>query len=377
MSYADVLRTRPTVVRYAVPIVGLGLATAVSLIIRYTVGQNPAITIAYLVAVLASAWWGGYIPGLIACLLGMFVVPYVFNPHYNIAAVPPVRTALVLAVSLLISHVANRRDRAEDALRVANETLDEKVRQRTAELERSNAELRRLNDDLNQFAYSASHDLQEPLRMIMIFSQMLERKYRGQLNSEADRYIANVVQGAKRMEALLQDLLAYSRLINTAPDSPGEADCNAAVLLALSNLSAAVNESGAAVIYDGLPVLRIQQVHLLQLFQNLIGNAIKYRGKDAPRIEIKAELHGSEWKICVKDNGIGIAPRYTHQIFGMFKRLHSTEEYAGTGMGLAICQRIVQRYGGRIWVDDSQPGQGSTFCFALPSARGASKAANV
>lgn len=377
MSSANVLRTRSTLVRYSVPVVGLGLATGLALIIRHTIGQHPAITIVFLVAVMASSWWGGYIPGLIACVLGMFVVPFVLNPHFDPTSSSPSRTILVLAVSLLISRVSQSRDQAEAALREANETLDEKVRQRTAELERSNSELRRLNEDLNQFAYSASHDLREPLRMIMIFSQMLERKYKGQLNADADSYIASILQGAKRMETLLQDLLAYAHTINIAPDKVGIVDSAAVMAQALVHLSASVNESGARITYGGLPKLRMQEVHLLQLFQNLIGNAIKYRGPEAPRIEISAEPIGPDWKICVKDNGIGIAPRYTEQIFRMFKRLHNSEEYEGTGMGLAICQRIIERYGGRIWVEQTEEGKGSTFCFTLPRATEQARAARA
>ncbi len=367
MSRANALRTRPALVRYAVPVVGLTLATGLALVIRHFVGPHPAITIAYLVAVMASSWWGGYIPGVIACLLGMFAVPYIFNPQFDPSATSLSRTVLVLMVSLLISRVSQNRDQAEAALRDANETLDDKIRLRTAELERSNAELRRLNEDLNEFVYSASHDLQEPLRMIMIFSQMLERKYKGQLSPDGDRCIGNVVQGARRMETLLKDLLAYAHTINISPDKVGIVEGNSVIEQALSNLSAAVNESGAVVTYSELPKIRMQEVHLLQLFQNLIGNAIKYRREETPRVEITAEPEGSDWKFCVKDNGIGIAQRYSEQIFRMFKRLHSSEEYEGTGMGLAICQRIVERYGGKIWLDRTKEGEGSTFCFTLPA----------
>lgn len=375
MSSARVLRARSPLVRYSVPVVGLGLATGLSLIIRHTIGQHPAITIAFLVAVMASSWWGGYIPGLIACTIGMFVIPFVFNPHFDPTTASPSRTVLVLLVSLLISRVAQSRDQAEAALREANENLDEKVRQRTAELERSNAELRRLNEDLNQFAYSASHDLREPLRMIMIFSQMLERKHKEQLSAEADNYIANIVHSAKRMEVLLQDLLAYAHTINISPEKVGVVDSNALVGQALTFLSRAVAESGARVTYNGLPKLRMQEVHLLQLFQNLIGNAIKYRGAEPPCVEITAEPQGADWKICIRDNGIGIPARYTEHIFRMFKRLHTSERYEGTGMGLAICQRIVERYGGRIWVDRTEEGKGSTFCFTLPRVTEQAKAA--
>jgi PAS domain S-box-containing protein len=260
----------------------------------------------------------------------------------------------------LAEELARRAATAVDNARLFTESKNAQEN-----LRRSNAELRRVNEDLNQFAYSASHDLQEPLRMMAVFSQMLERKYQGQLDARAHKYINFMVEGAKRMELLLKDLLAYTQSIHFAPQEITLIDANPVFESALSNLDAAIRESGADVTCGPLPYLYVHEIHLLQLFQNVIGNAIKYRTETRPVIQVTSEREGAEWKICVTDNGIGIAPEYRDQIFGLFKRLHSREEYEGTGIGLAICQKIVQHYGGRIWVE-SEEGKGSTFCFTLP-----------
>jgi light-regulated signal transduction histidine kinase (bacteriophytochrome) len=202
--------------------------------------------------------------------------------------------------------------------------------------------------------------------MIAIYSQLLERKYRGKISDDADEYLNIIVQGAKRMEMLLKDLLSYAKAINISPEPGTETDANEAAAKALSNLSAALRESEAKVSVGQLPALNVREVHLVQLFQNLIGNAIKYRGEDAPAVEVTAKRENDEWTFNVKDNGIGIPPQYQEHIFRVFKRLHGLDKYEGTGMGLAICQRIVERYGGRIWVE-SQEGHGATFHFTLPA----------
>jgi light-regulated signal transduction histidine kinase (bacteriophytochrome) len=236
-------------------------------------------------------------------------------------------------------------------------------------LERSNEELRRVNEDLNQFAYSASHDLQEPLRMVSIYSEMLRRKFERQLGPEGDEYIDYAVRGALRMEELVRDLLAYTQASNVAAEPSTLMDANEALDKALIGLQASLEESGAEVIRGVLPAVRMPEVHLAQLFQNLIGNALKYRGEESPRIEVTAERRERAWLFSVQDNGIGIDQKYREQIFGIFKRLHTADEYSGTGMGLAICQRIVERAGGRLWVE-SQLGEGSTFFFTLPDGKG-------
>ncbi len=232
-------------------------------------------------------------------------------------------------------------------------------------LRRSNTELLHLNDDLNQFAYSASHDLQEPLRMVVVFSQMLARKYGDMLDREAQDYIRYTVQGGKRMELLLRDLLTYTRTVTSPAGELETIDPKPILEEALSNLKTAIDESGAEVTIRPLPPVRVEPLHLLQLFQNIIGNAIKYRAAQQPRIEVGWKEGAQPPTIYVADNGIGIAPEYREKIFGIFKRLHTAEEYPGTGIGLAICQKIIERYGGRIWAE-SEPGRGTTFYFTLP-----------
>jgi PAS domain S-box-containing protein len=236
------------------------------------------------------------------------------------------------------------------------------------ELERKARDLARSNEELQQFAYVASHDLQEPLRMISSYTQLLGRRYDDKLDDDAREFMGFIVDGAARMKQLIEDLLAYSR-VGTRGHELAPTDCNGALQTALSNLRASVESSGAAVTHDSLPVAMADDSQLPQLFQNLIGNAIKFRGAAAPRIHVSARDLGSAWRIDVSDNGIGLEAQYAERIFLMFQRLHSRAEYPGTGIGLAICKKIVERHGGRIGVE-SEPGRGSTFHFTLPKAGG-------
>lgn len=233
-------------------------------------------------------------------------------------------------------------------------------------LRKANEDLRSANEDLNQFAYSASHDLQEPLRILSVYSQLLERDYRNRLDGKAREYLSFLVDGSKRMQMLLRDLLDYIQAAGATPGTTTSVDAGAVVEKVKENLKKRIAESHAEIHYEGLPELRMEEVHLLQLLQNLIGNAIKYRSENPPRIDLSAEKLDGEWLIRVKDNGIGIPARYQTQVFGIFKRLHTREQYPGTGIGLAICQKIVERYGGKIWVESGGRG-GSTFCFRLPA----------
>jgi PAS domain S-box-containing protein len=226
------------------------------------------------------------------------------------------------------------------------------------------AELRHTNDELQQFAHIASHDLQEPLRMVASYTQLLANRYKGRLDADADEFIAYAVDGTKRMKELIEDLLTYSRTGKSAVP-PGELSSEEALGVALHNLRASIQESGAAIVHDPLPRITAVYSQLVQIFQNLIGNAIKYRGGRVPAIHISAVATDNEWIFSVADNGIGINPKYFERIFVIFQRLHGREEYEGTGIGLAICKRILQQQGGRIWVE-SEPGCGSTFHFALP-----------
>jgi light-regulated signal transduction histidine kinase (bacteriophytochrome) len=232
-------------------------------------------------------------------------------------------------------------------------------------LRRTNAELSRANEDLNQFAYSASHDLQEPLRMLVIYSQLLNRKYKPLLDGHGREYLGFIIEGARRMEMLLSDLLGYMQVVHIAQLPVKAVDCNISLKQVLETLAMSISESGAVVDCEQLPPLAIREFHLIQLFQNLISNAIKYRSDQPPRVRITCQRDGPNWKICVTDNGIGIPPEYRDQVFKVFKRLHERDKYPGTGIGLAICQKIVERYGGAIWIESGED-SGSTICITLP-----------
>jgi PAS domain S-box-containing protein len=234
---------------------------------------------------------------------------------------------------------------------------EEDLRRRTEELARS-------NQDLEQFAYVASHDLQEPLRAVVGSLQLLQRRYQGHLDARADEFIGHAVDGATRMQALIDDLLTYSR-VGRQEEPRQLADCDKALDQALRNLNTAIREAGAQVSRGALPTVPAIPVQLSLLFQNLVGNAIKFARKDTPmRIHVGVEPQGDAWLLRVEDNGIGIDPQYFERIFLIFQRLHTRREYPGTGIGLALCKRIVENHGGRIWVE-SNPGKGTTFFFTL------------
>ncbi|MGJ5633087.1 PAS domain S-box protein [Nostoc sp. CALU 1950] len=295
------------------------------------------------------------------------------------------------------------RNLAQLALQQANEELEIKVQARTAELQKLNEELKRSNQELEQFAYVASHDLQEPLRAVTGYTQLLENEYQDCLDESAQEYFGYIIDGAKRMQQLIQDLLAYSR-IGTRGQEFVLVDCNTALSLALNNLHVAIAQSKAIITHDPLPKLLADKTQMVQLFQNLISNAIKFCRQEPPQIHISALLkerekaeeelltphsplptphsslptphsplptqhsalstHHSEWLIWVQDNGIGIKPQYLERIFEVFRRLHTRREFPGTGIGLAICKKIVERHGGRIWVE-SEPGIGTVFYLTL------------
>ena len=225
--------------------------------------------------------------------------------------------------------------------------------------------LARSNADLEQFAYVASHDLQEPLRMVSSYVQLFEKRYAGQVDAQADKYIRYAVEGAKRMQALIAGLLEYSR-VGRLDEPLGAVDTNAALDQALSNLRSAIEEAHATVTREPLPTVTGNAGRLAQVFQNLIGNDIKFRLPDqASEIHVSATPRDREWRFAVRDNGIGIDPKYLDRIFVIFQRLHTRAEYPGTGIGLSICKKVIERHGGRIWVE-SRPGSGATFHFTLP-----------
>lgn len=231
------------------------------------------------------------------------------------------------------------------------------------EIEKTVEELRRSNEELKQFAYIASHDLQEPLRMIASYLQLIERRYKGKLDKDADEFIAFAVDGASRLQNMIIGLLAYSR-VGTKGKPFEEINCSEVLGDAISNLKIAIEESGALVTADRLPVIKADAGQLIQVFQNLMANAIKFRLEDPPRIHVSAVQKETEWVFSVRDNGIGIAPEYKDRIFNIFQRLHG-KEYPGVGIGLSLCRRIVERHGGRIWFE-SETGKGTTFYFTIP-----------
>jgi signal transduction histidine kinase len=235
----------------------------------------------------------------------------------------------------------------------------------TQEMLRKNArELRRSNAELHQFAQTVSHDLKEPLRMVTSYLNLLERRYKDQLDETADEYIHFAVDGAERMSTLINDLLDYAR-ISTRDQVFRPVDGADVLGRVLHYLQFEIEAAGATITHDELPVVRGDETQLVQLFQNLLGNALKFRGEEPPRVHISVAPEGEMWRFAVRDNGIGIAPEHHQHIFGVFRRLHSREAYEGTGIGLATCQKIVERHGGRIWVE-SALGRGATFFFTLP-----------
>jgi len=238
--------------------------------------------------------------------------------------------------------------------------VEKELKQKMIDLERSNA-------DLERFAYVASHDLQEPLRMVASYVKLLDRRYKDKLDQDAKDYIEFAAEGATRMQQMINDLLAYSR-VGTRGKPLEPTDLEAALSRAMRNLDVVIKENDATVTHASLPTVLADDVQMIQLFQNLIGNAIKFKGGDQPRVHVSAEPKGSEWQISVHDNGIGIAPQYFERIFIIFQRLHTRADYPGSGIGLAICKKIIERHGGRIWVESAR-GEGSTFYFTIPIYR--------
>jgi light-regulated signal transduction histidine kinase (bacteriophytochrome) len=330
-------------------------ATAAALLLRPWL--EPNMTLPFVAAVAVTAWMGGKRPGLLALALSTLAFFYFFIPPERAWGLADIqsftRTVAFVCVLALIVWLIETIRREEVALRAS----EERFRAQAAELAQSNAEL-------EQFAYIASHDLQEPLRMVASYTQLLAERYRGRLDADADEFIGYASGGARRMQTLINDLLQYSRL-GRRPLALQPVRVADAVRDALQNLKPAVEESDAEVNVSDLPVVTADAPQFVQLFQNLIGNAIKFHGSEPPRVEIAAEPSDGRWIFSVRDNGIGIDPRYADRIFGMFQRLHSKERYPGTGIGLAVARKIVERHGGEIWVE-SRPAEGSLFRFTVP-----------
>lgn len=269
----------------------------------------------------------------------------------------PLRIATLLSAVRSALRSRRRQYQLRDLLQRETETA--------ASLRTANEALQQSNASLAEFAYVASHDLQEPLRSVTAYTQLLSRRYKGQLDQTADQYIQFATDGALRMKALIEDLLQYAQVTSRASPPQLKADSNAALAVAQENLEALIRETAATIESDLLPSIAVDSTQLVQLFQNLIGNAIKYRSEGVPpRVRVSAVRQGPDWRFSVSDNGIGFPQEYAEHVFGVFKRLNRNT-VAGTGIGLALCKRIVENHGGRIWAE-SQPGMGATFYFLLP-----------
>ncbi len=272
----------------------------------------------------------------------------------------PLQTEEGVVITSAIRDISERK-KNEAQIRELNTNLEQRVMARTEELMRS-------NEELQQFAYIASHDLQEPLRTVSIFAQLLAKRYRGQLQGDADEFIRYIVESSERMERLIHDLLDFSRVDARGTDYFARTRCDTVLTDATDNLQSLIMETDAEVTHGTLPVVMADPVQLTRLFQNLLVNSIRFRSDAPPKIDVVAEARDNEWVFSVRDNGIGIEPQYAEKVFGIFKCLHSRDKYPGSGMGLAICRKIVSRHQGRIWVE-SELGQGATFRFTLPKSR--------
>ena len=277
---------------------------------------------------------------------------------YALGAVDYLHTLIPEVLRAKVSVFVELEKKTEEIRRL-NAELEQRVAERTTQLQRS-------NEELQQFAYVASHDLQEPLRMVTTYVQLLAHRYHHQLDAEAQEFFGYAVDGAQRMQALIEDLLAYARLgLHGKPFTPTDSD--AVLQQTLRAFQSRIAESRAAVTADPLPTVSADRTRLGRLWQNLLSNALKFHGPEPLRVHISARRQGNEWVFSVRDNGIGLDLRHAERIFQMFQRLHTRDEYPGTGMGLAICKKIVEQHGGRIWVE-SEPGNGATFFFTLPAA---------
>jgi PAS domain S-box-containing protein len=270
-----------------------------------------------------------------------------------------------VVITALRDESGNLRGFAKVSRDITKRVEAEVAEKKRAALELRAIELKRSSDELQQFSYIAAHDLQEPLRMVVSYTQLLAKRYKGQLDADADEFLFYAVDGANRMQLLIQGLLAYCRVETTGKDLL-ETPSAAALEWALVKLQGAIDDSGGVVTHDPLPTVTADRGQLAQLFENLVGNAIKYHGVDPPRVHISAKRYSdSEWIFSVRDNGIGIDSQYFEKIFVMYQRLHGRKEISGTGVGLTVCKKIAERHGGRIWVESSL-GNGSTFYLVLP-----------
>jgi signal transduction histidine kinase len=364
------------IVIYGVPVLATLLATLARLALAPLVGSAiPFVT--YFAAAVLLAWYRGFWPATWSVLLSA-----VAGAYYVLGGQPAGRSqraavigfaATSLTVSFLIDFQrktltrARSAERAQTAIARENALLLKQAQQSQEDLKRSNEELRRANRDLEIFAYSASHDLKEPLRTIAIYAELIQRNLQRKLLNDGASQLGHILAATRRMNTIVDDLLLYARATKSEEGPAPSVDAGAVIADVVDGLRGQINDAGATVSMEALPYVAIHRSGLAQLFQNLISNSIKYRGNELPRIHISAETADGWCTFHVVDNGLGMEQKFAEQIFGLFKRLHRREDYPGNGIGLAICQRLVEQYGGRIWLEKSEPGRGSTFCFSVPA----------
>jgi signal transduction histidine kinase len=365
---------------YWIAAVAVVAATLVRLAINPLVGQNIPF-VSYLTATVLIAWWSGFGPAVFATILSCVAgAHYVFGAPWQLELFPgggPVGPSVVgfAAVSIAISWLidfqhkllrrARKAEKSAAIVSAENARLLQEARRAQQELKQTNEELRLANHDLETFVYSASHDLREPLRGMSIAAQLIEQDGNERLSPEAAQMLQQILGGTRRMDALIQDLLVYTRAAGTEEEM-ASVDCALVLAEAMDALRVSIAEAGAIISYGALPVIPIRRSSLALVFQNLLSNAIKYRSEHVPVLRVEAMQRDGFWIFSVDDNGIGVESQYWERIFGVFKRLHSYHKYPGSGIGLATCRRLVRHWGGDIWLEHSAPDEGSTFCFSIP-----------
>jgi signal transduction histidine kinase len=338
--------------------------------VDYVTGNEIDVSVFYLLPISLVTWFAGRNAAVLICLISSateFAANTAAGRTHSHLLIYFWNAGVLLGFFLIFGFVLSvLRKEYKDRMRLIEELRDslDEVRSTKADLEQKSQELIRSNEDLKEFAYAVSHDLQEPLRVVAGFVKLLGKRYKGRLDRNADDFIEYAVEGIQRMQMMIKDLLEYSQVGIKGKDFR-PIDCSSVVVQAVANLKTAAEESHAAVTFDNLPTVMADEMQLIRLFQNLIGNAIKFKDGETPEVHISAEKKENNWVFSVHDNGIGIDPKSLDKIFAVFQRLHTRGEYPGTGIGLAVCKKIVERHGGRIWVE-SEPGRGATFFFTLP-----------
>jgi signal transduction histidine kinase len=339
-------------------------------VLDYETGREISFSMLYLIPILATAWFANRNAGIFMSMssaLIEFAANSAAGRTYSHPLITIWNSIMLFGLFFISVFILSMlKVQYEGKTKLVNELRNvvEELQRTKKELEQKSQDLARSNLELEQFAYAASHDLKEPLLAITIDLKLLRKRYESKLDSEANRFIADTIDEANQMQTLINDMLSYSRVgISGKPFV--RTDCDAVLKRSLNNLRIPLEQSGAVVTRDDLPEVMADPIQLSQLLQNLINNAMKFHGGEKPRIHISAERKGKEWVFSVSDNGIGIPAEYHEKVFEMFQRLHDKKGYPGSGIGLATCKKIVERHGGRVWVE-SEPGKGSTFYFTIP-----------